>query len=62
MGSTTTAMFSLQALCSCGIYAAASEDLKAWISNISKKRYRDPIGNYSLFKAFFPAGQFMAGL
>jgi hypothetical protein len=41
-----------------GIYAAASEGIsKAWISNISKKRYSDRY-NYSAFKAFH-AGQFL---
>jgi hypothetical protein len=49
-GSTTICF--LWALCFYGIYAAASEGIsKAWISNISKKRYSD---RYRIpFQSFF---------
>jgi hypothetical protein len=43
-----------------GIYAAASEGIKAWISNISKKRYRDRYRQLFRFsKLFHHAGQFL---
>jgi hypothetical protein len=38
-----------------GIYAAASEGIsKAWISNISKKRYRDRYRQLFRFQSFSP--------
>jgi hypothetical protein len=42
------------ALCFYGIYAAASEGIsKAWISNISKERYRDRYRQLFRFQSFF---------